>query len=1014
MPLVATQLSIGCGSPRCQNAYCRSSRCAAFPLGSAERSSSTDRLAKATEAVDAHMYGALCVPSVRRILEMYVKGASVHRATGSYRKAAYHFVWCANTTLSVHELHARTEELCKDIARDAIDINLIFDLALLGKIVYETLYASNNMRLLADFVLDRCVDIAESSLLLQTFSSLIIASYASTSPDQAATLMSKLAQTFGNIATVASVSSAALDTEDHAAAIAALCLIPIQFINLNRLFFLNLCRLVGRSTPQFRDMFTLILRSHLNICTPSEATNILKTLVGVCNVVLISKLETLMQGRSESYTQRGVDFDDMDAHVNQFEGDGEEQQAIMRQMARSSRPSEPLTLADIIPEVDFFEYILEFMRTLHQVNNMVANSSILLSCERRVARSKPDFLRSSLWVSDRLQAANAMVRQLASVLLVPNTIFCNSFLNSLQYSWQLDADIFVYCFDVSSLCCENAATVPLAGLPQSLIAAAKSILEMGQSNDEPRSSPGYYIPVNRFLFESLKTISIDYTTQSSAIDISDADSKLNYILNLGQKELRLTTAPTSLRDDLKDPINFYLRKSALQNRASSASRRNFSFSNYPFILSDNTKQNIIRYEIVRMNQSCGIRPSNAWVIHVTRDTLITDFYASVLGLSNGNGEFNWTVESLRPQFRRQIHIIFDGEIGFDQGGLRAEFFDIVLSTLVESSPQLFVHLGNSVKLYPNVSLFRALKERCDELADPARKHLGEKKAQRRDTYGHHNADYTDASAYTAEQISEYFFECRRVYTLLGMLLGAAVANRCIMPNLFPSAFYKLVLGFAPTHGDLEGVDSEIHQSLVNLMTHTDDALWDPETLCVTFDTVLPGGSDVFVTAENIELFAALKVRQLLYSEEIFGYIRAGLLLVLKARSLTLLDPLNLERLICGEPFLDFEDLRDGASYDAPYTERAKVITWFWEIVLGELTIEQQKSLLKFITSTASAPLGGLRNVHLKIIPSGEDDCAFPTSHTCLNILCLPQYTSKSVLKTRLLTAIEYNEGFGAA
>lgn len=39
-------------------------------------------------------------------------------------------------------------------------------------------------------------------------------------------------------------------------------------------------------------------------------------------------------------------------------------------------------------------------------------------------------------------------------------------------------------------------------------------------------------------------------------------------------------------------------------------------------------------------------------------------------------------------------------------------------------------------------------------------------------------------------------------------------------------------------------------------------------------------------------------------------------------------------------------------------------------------------------------------------------CRLPTSHTCFNVLLLPDYSTKSKLKERLLKAINYAKGFG--
>lgn len=39
-------------------------------------------------------------------------------------------------------------------------------------------------------------------------------------------------------------------------------------------------------------------------------------------------------------------------------------------------------------------------------------------------------------------------------------------------------------------------------------------------------------------------------------------------------------------------------------------------------------------------------------------------------------------------------------------------------------------------------------------------------------------------------------------------------------------------------------------------------------------------------------------------------------------------------------------------------------------------------------------------------------CRLPTSHTCFNVLLLPEYSSQDKLRERLLKAITYAKGFG--
>lgn len=59
-----------------------------------------------------------------------------------------------------------------------------------------------------------------------------------------------------------------------------------------------------------------------------------------------------------------------------------------------------------------------------------------------------------------------------------------------------------------------------------------------------------------------------------------------------------------------------------------------------------------------------------------------------------------------------------------------------------------------------------------------------------------------------------------------------------------------------------------------------------------------------------------------------------------------------------------------------------------------------------------APVEGLAALKLTIQRGGPDTDRLPTSHTCFNVLLLPEYASKEKLRNRVLTAIENAQGFG--
>lgn len=90
-----------------------------------------------------------------------------------------------------------------------------------------------------------------------------------------------------------------------------------------------------------------------------------------------------------------------------------------------------------------------------------------------------------------------------------------------------------------------------------------------------------------------------------------------------------------------------------------------------------------------------------------------------------------------------------------------------------------------------------------------------------------------------------------------------------------------------------------------------------------------------------------------------------------------------------------------------------MMKWFWEIVLDEWDDAMRRKLLTFSTGSDRAPINGLKSMKFYIVlEGGEDDERLPSSHTCFNQLCMPQYSTKDILRAKLTQAIEEAQGFG--
>ncbi|KAI8788064.1 apoptosis-resistant E3 ubiquitin protein ligase 1 [Biomphalaria glabrata] len=91
----------------------------------------------------------------------------------------------------------------------------------------------------------------------------------------------------------------------------------------------------------------------------------------------------------------------------------------------------------------------------------------------------------------------------------------------------------------------------------------------------------------------------------------------------------------------------------------------------------------------------------------------------------------------------------------------------------------------------------------------------------------------------------------------------------------------------------------------------------------------------------------------------------------------------------------------------------RVLDWFWTII-ASFTEEQMARLLQFITGSSQLPPGGFSELVPKIqLSSAPTYNCLPSSHTCFNQLCLPDYDTMETFHRMLLIAInEGNQGFG--
>uniref|UniRef100_H3D8E5 Ubiquitin-protein ligase E3A n=1 Tax=Tetraodon nigroviridis TaxID=99883 RepID=H3D8E5_TETNG len=402
----------------------------------------------------------------------------------------------------------------------------------------------------------------------------------------------------------------------------------------------------------------------------------------------------------------------------------------------------------------------------------------------------------------------------------------------------------------------------------------------------------------------------------------------------------------------------------------------FSFQSCPFILTVFNKSRGLYYDnrismyserrrsaFYSMTQDT--EPNPFLKLKVRRDHIIDDALVQLELISTEKPS----------DLKKQLFIEFEGEQGFDEGGLSKEFFQLVLEEIFNPDIGMFTYDDDTRVFWFNSSSL-------------------ENEAQ---------------------------------YTLIGLVLGLAIYNNCILDLHFPMIVYKKLMGKKGTFSDLS--DSHpvqvLSRSLKSLLEYPGNVEEDMSLSFQISHTDMFGspvfydlkenGEQIPVTRDNRQEFVNLYTDYMLNKsvETQFRAFKKGFLMVTQESPLKhLFRPEELELLICGSKKLDFGALEETTEYDGGYSKDTPIIKDFWETIRA-FEEEQKRLFLQFISGTVRAPVGGLGKLKMTIAKNGSDtDSGCPTSHTCYNILLLPEYSSKAKLRERLLKAITYAKGFG--
>ncbi|XP_054060634.1 probable E3 ubiquitin-protein ligase HERC4 isoform X2 [Rissa tridactyla] len=394
---------------------------------------------------------------------------------------------------------------------------------------------------------------------------------------------------------------------------------------------------------------------------------------------------------------------------------------------------------------------------------------------------------------------------------------------------------------------------------------------------------------------------------------------------------------------------------------------------YPFVFDAQAKTTLLQTDAViqmqmavdqahRQNLSSLFLPvfesvNPCLILMVRRDNIVGD-----------------AVEVLRKtknvDYKKPLKVIFVGEEAVDAGGVRKEFFLLIMRELLDPKYGMFRYYEESRLIW----------------------------------------------------FSDKTFEDSDLFHLIGVVCGLAIYNFTIVDLHFPLALYKKLLNKKPSLDDLKELMPDVGRGMQQLLDYPEDDI--EEAFCLNFTItvenfgttetkeLVPNGADIPVAKQNRQDFVDAYVDYIFNKsvDSLFSAFYTGFHKVCGGKVLQLFQPSELQAMVIGNTNYDWKELEKNTEYKGEYWADHPTIKIFWE-VFHELSLEKKKQFLLFLTGSDRIPILGMKCLKLVIQPTGGGEGYLPVAHTCFNLLDLPKYTDKETLKSKLIQAIDHYEGF---
>ena len=398
--------------------------------------------------------------------------------------------------------------------------------------------------------------------------------------------------------------------------------------------------------------------------------------------------------------------------------------------------------------------------------------------------------------------------------------------------------------------------------------------------------------------------------------------------------------------------------------------------NFPFLLDSKVKTEILQIDAHHQKQMAysqiqernfgtlfglnrgGYLESPRLEITVNRNDIVTK---TLNQLSNHH----------TSSLKKPLMVKFEGEEGEDAGGVRKEFFLLILREILDPKYGMFQNYEESRLMW----------------------------------------------------FSDYKIVEDQMYFLVGIVLGLAIYNDTIIDISFPLALYKKLLGENIDMYDLKELDPTLYKSFQQILNFDEEengsTIEDVFSLTFSIDKeqfgevvsidLVESGSEKNVTKSNRTDYVNAYIDYMFNTsvQESFKAFKDGFLKVCGGEILNLFKPTELMEMVIGNQNYNWEDLEKNTEYKGVYYRQHKVINMFWE-VFHKFDVNNKKKFLLFLTGSDKVPITGLKII-IQSVKLG--DTHLPVAHTCFNLLDLPEYSTINVMKMKLSTAINYNQEF---